>query len=96
MKSRPFVRRKNGVSTIVRDSYRSSDANGSWWELVRQAQKRDGNQCGSCSYRGPGIERHHIVPLSRGGRNVLSNIISLCEKCHAKRHSHMFTRLVSK
>jgi 5-methylcytosine-specific restriction endonuclease McrA len=94
MKSRPFVRRKNGVSTIVRDTYHTSSANGSWWDLVKQAVKRDGNKCGRCSYVGSGIERHHIVSLQDGGRNVLSNIISLCKTCHAKRHSHMFRRLI--
>lgn len=94
MKSRPFVRRKNGVSTIVRDTYSTSAAQGSWFDLLKQVAKRDGNRCSQCGYVGKGIERHHILPLSRGGRNVLSNIISLCKDCHAKRHSHMFTRLV--
>ncbi len=96
MRARPFVRRKNGVSTIVRDSYSTSSANGSWWDLIAQAAKRDGNKCSDCPYVGPGIERHHITPLSRGGRNVLSNIISLCPTCHAKRHSHMFRRLLNR
>lgn len=82
------------MSTIVRDRYNTSDANGSWWSLVAQAKKRDGDKCGRCPYTGPGIERHHIIRLEDGGRNVLSNIISLCEKCHAKRHSHMFRRLL--
>ena len=94
MRFRPFVKRRNGVSTIVRDTYRTSEANGSWWELVRQVMKRDGNKCGRCSYVGPDVERHHIIKLSDGGRNVLSNIITLCHKCHAKRHSHMFTRIL--
>lgn len=94
MKSRPFVRRRGGVSTIVRDSYNTSQAQGSWFDLLKQAAKRDGNRCTQCGYVGPGIERHHIIKLSDGGRNVLSNIISLCKTCHAKRHSHMFTRLV--
>lgn len=96
VRTRPFVRRKNGVSTIQRDSYRSSAAEGSWFDLVKQVAKRDGNRCTQCGYTGPGIDRHHIIPLSRGGRNVLSNLISLCETCHAKRHSHMFTRLVGR
>ena len=94
MRSRPFVKRKNGVSTIVRDSYKTSSAGGSWWDLVAQAKARDGNKCGRCPYVGPGIERHHIISLQDGGRNVLSNIISLCPTCHAKRHSHMFRRLI--
>lgn len=94
MKSRPFVRRKNGISTIVRDTYRTSQADGSWWDLVKLVVKRDGYKCSCCPYEGKDVERHHITPLSRGGRNILSNIITLCKTCHAKRHSHMFTRLL--
>jgi hypothetical protein len=30
------------------------------------------------------IEWHHIVPLSRGGKDVVSNIIPLCHSCHHK------------
>lgn len=25
---------------------------------------------------------HHIVPLSKGGTNRLTNVVFLCEKCH--------------
>ena len=32
------------------------------------------------------IEYHHIVPLSLGGNDVLSNICPLCAKCHGKVH----------
>ncbi|WP_376768714.1 HNH endonuclease [Anoxybacteroides rupiense] len=27
-----------------------------------------------------------LVPLSRGGNNVLTNITPLCEECHSKVH----------
>lgn len=32
---------------------------------------------------------HHIVPLSKGGDNSLSNLICLCEQCHENRHEWM-------
>lgn len=32
------------------------------------------------------IEYHHIVPLSLGGTNRLSNIIPLCHRCHCAAH----------
>lgn len=32
------------------------------------------------------IEYHHIVPLSLGGNDVLSNICPLCATCHGKVH----------
>jgi HNH endonuclease len=28
--------------------------------------------------------RHHVVPLAKGGKNDLSNIVPLCIKCHAQ------------
>ncbi len=33
--------------------------------------------------------RHHIVPLSAGGRNKKNNIVPLCNGCHLAVHPHM-------
>ena len=33
--------------------------------------------------------RHHVVPLVKGGRNKISNIVPLCHKCHCSVHPHM-------
>jgi 5-methylcytosine-specific restriction endonuclease McrA len=33
--------------------------------------------------------RHHVVPLSKGGRNKRSNIVPLCHRCHCAVHPHM-------
>ena len=32
------------------------------------------------------LHAHHRIPLSKGGRNVLSNLIAVCEECHSKIH----------
>ena len=32
------------------------------------------------------LHAHHKIPLSQGGRNVLSNLIAVCENCHSKIH----------
>ena len=34
----------------------------------------------------PFLEVHHIIPLSCGGPDVLSNVIALCPNCHRKQH----------
>jgi len=58
-----------------------------WYEIRALALSRDNYQCGNC--HAPAIHVHHIVPLSKGGTNDLSNLRSLCENCHKKVHPHM-------
>ncbi len=41
--------------------------------------------CEICGYRGLVIV-HHKIPISKGGTNDESNLIVLCEKCHADAH----------
>jgi DNA-directed RNA polymerase subunit RPC12/RpoP len=36
----------------------------------------------------PGNEIHHIIPISKGGRDIEANIILLCLKCHDKEGLH--------
>lgn len=43
---------------------------------------RDNNKCMMCGKSNCRLEVHHITPRRMGGRNVLSNLITLCEKCH--------------
>ena len=48
--------------------------------------------CFACS--GKAEVRHHIIWLSRGGRNQKNNIIALCRKCHAEIHPWLKIRLI--
>jgi len=36
-----------------------------------------------------GLHVHHIIPISKGGDNSLSNLTCLCETCHENQHKHM-------
>ena len=36
--------------------------------------------------------RHHIVPISNGGRNAKRNLVTLCKKCHSKVHPWLETK----
>ena len=45
---------------------------------------RDSNKCRMCGKTNCRLEVHHITPRRLGGRDVLSNLITLCEKCHEK------------
>jgi hypothetical protein len=51
--------------------------------------ERDNWTCKECGNRKNEIislHGHHIIPLYKGGKDSVDNIITLCEKCHKKRH----------
>lgn len=41
------------------------------------------SRCGASKF----VQVHHIVPLSKGGSNKVSNLILLCRKCHLLEHN---------
>ena len=64
-----------------------------WETLSKKCKQRAGYKCQSCGKDFNNmrflLEAHHIIPLSSGGRNTLSNLICLCRSCHHKRHREM-------
>ena len=44
-----------------------------------------GKKCCNCGSE-KDIQYHHIIPLSLGGNNILSNIVPLCYSCHSLLH----------
>lgn len=65
----------------------------SHWDSIRQEiHQRDDYHCQNCGSRGgPDSEIelhvHHAVPLSQGGLNKTSNLLTLCKRCHTAAHS---------
>ena len=61
-----------------------------WKEISEQVRARAGYKCQKCgrSFMNNKIalHAHHIIPLSKGGRNCLSNLMAVCEECHSKIH----------
>jgi hypothetical protein len=53
-------------------------------EIKQQVFERDGNKCQACgAVLKPSLaEIHHSLPISKGGTNELSNLITLCRNCH--------------
>jgi 5-methylcytosine-specific restriction endonuclease McrA len=43
--------------------------------------------CYSCE--GTARVRHHVVPISGGGRNKRNNVVPICDGCHALIHPNM-------
>ena len=65
------------------------------WKRIRDRYVRSHPVCERCLAEGritPVEEVHHIVPVSKGGLHVDSNLMSLCQSCHTKIHIEMCER----
>jgi 5-methylcytosine-specific restriction endonuclease McrA len=59
------------------------------WNLIRrEVLKRDEYKCVLCSGT-HSLQVHHIIPISKGGINALSNLETVCRDCHEEIHPHM-------
>lgn len=57
-------------------------------ELRRKIMVRDNYTCQSCGKYMPdevGLHIDHIVPISKGGKTVMSNLQVLCSKCNGRK-----------
>jgi hypothetical protein len=52
---------------------------------------RDGYTCQHCGKRNCRLEAHHIVYREHGGKDTLSNLLTLCEACHTEVHQGRLT-----
>ena len=57
-----------------------------WDKLRRIVYKRAKYICQYCRERYQGINAHHIIALSKGGKNDLNNLICICDQCHSILH----------
>lgn len=66
------------------------------WGTVREVVlKRDGYKCKQCgvSSRAAETDVHHLLPRSAGGMDEPSNLVTLCDGCHAAHHPKLAGRL---
>lgn len=54
-------------------------------QIRSQILLRDGFRCRECNYY-KHLEVHHIIPRSKGGTDDPNNLITLCQRCHRKKH----------
>ncbi|MBN1311548.1 MAG: HNH endonuclease [Anaerolineae bacterium] len=52
-----------------------------WQWLLEKYEFR----CAYCGCRGEGLTPDHVIPLSRGGDNALSNIVPSCSACNLRK-----------
>lgn len=98
---RRVSKRADGTLRIVRDSYHNHKQ--SWWDICKIVLERDDHRCRAVRVLPNGrklrcthsklsehrLEVHHVKPLSRGGKTITANLITLCERCHQQRHAHL-------
>ena len=57
------------------------------WKRIRDRYITAHPLCEQCQRAGkitPAEEVHHILPLSKGGTHVESNLMALCKRCHSE------------
>jgi len=52
---------------------------------------RDGYACQQCGKHHVRLQAHHLVPRAHGGKDTLTNLLTLCEACHQKVHQGQLT-----
>jgi hypothetical protein len=67
-----------------------------WDEIRRDVYQRDGYECQTCGAQGgqagnTELHAHHKTPISEGGSNEMSNLVTLCKSCHNNQHDHDIT-----
>ena len=50
--------------------------------LRKKVSARDGHRCAVPGCRSTNLDAHHILEVSKGGKHELSNLLTLCERCH--------------
>ncbi len=59
----------------------------SWARRAEQVKNRDGATCRYCGQPAPDGQVDHVIPLSRGGTDDLSNLAWACRSCNASKGS---------
>lgn len=57
-----------------------------WRRRREKVLSRDNHQCVNCRCEKQ-LEVHHIVPVSAGGEDGISNLCTLCSDCHRRAHN---------
>ena len=75
-----------------------------WPEIRRWVLQRDGYQCTNVVqdaygnwHRCPNTEHleiSHIIAKSTGGQDTVDNLRTLCRRCHALQHPHLWRRYI--
>ena len=58
-----------------------------WMRLVR----RFDSHCAYCGVRADALQKDHVIPLARGGRHALANILPACAPCNGSKSTALLS-----
>lgn len=67
-----------------------------WYGLRNAVLRRDGQVCTYCGDTDGPHHIDHVVPLSRGGLSVLSNLVVACYACNASKRDKLVEEWASR
>lgn len=79
-----FLDRYNHRQTLKKRDRRRVTA-----EDIRKLFERFDNRCAYCDDRAEHLEIDHVLPLARGGRHAIGNLLPACRKCNRSKHDHL-------
>jgi ATP-dependent DNA helicase RecQ len=77
--------------SLARHDNSAQEQNHRWREVRSVVLARDGHNCKACGEacsRGE-ADVHHLIPRAAGGVDEPSNLITLCDGCHAAHHPNL-------
>ena len=76
-------------------SQRIRDITTAQWRRLRIAVfERDDYRCQYCGIVAASPECDHVIPISRGGTNEMSNLATACRKCNRSKQAKLITEWV--
>lgn len=88
----PNVKRNGNGKKVQQAKQRVKLYSENWDAIRKRCYARDGYRCVLCGKKGK-LHAHHIVPVKISKDNSLSNLVSVCDKCHRKLETIGFTIL---
>jgi hypothetical protein len=55
------------------------------WEKL---QRQYGYRCAYCGMKPEKLEKDHVIPLTRGGRHAIANILPACKSCNISKYDY--------
>jgi 5-methylcytosine-specific restriction endonuclease McrA len=94
---RYFATPKGKQAIMRRHAARRARKAGAICSLTRQEwvaiKEMAGHRCHYCKKQMARLAMDHVVPLSKGGHHVASNIVPACKSCNSKKGTRLLTLL---